>query len=347
MAAEKEKDFVDFIKLASPGTPLRTVINDLLRSNLGATIVFSNKELAEQKIVEGGFRINCKFSPQRLFELCKMDGAIVISQDVKKILFANVMLAPDMSIPSIETGTRHKSAERTAKQVQTFVITVSERRRKTTLYYGPYRYNLKTTEELTRNINTTLQILEKQKEVFIENMNTLNILEITGLVTIGDFANVIQRCEIMVRISDSIKRDFTELGHEGNIMYLRFKELVRGIEKAENEILRDYSPSSLKRSKAFLKEITFNELLNLESLAKVVFGKDLDEHAEPKGYRFLNNLQMAPEEVNSIVSYFKNLKEIIDAEAIQIKPLVKSDAEEITKEIKSLREQILSRKVIY
>ena len=132
MVAEKERTFLDFIKLVSPGTSLRTVIDDLVRSGLGAMIVFDSKEFQSKNLAEGGFRINCRFTSQKLFELCKMDGGIVVSSDLKRILHANMLMIPDGTIPSVETGTRHKASERIAKQAKTFVIAVSERRKKTT-----------------------------------------------------------------------------------------------------------------------------------------------------------------------------------------------------------------------
>ena len=115
MAGEKEKTMLDFIKMVSPGTALRTVVDDLVRSGLGALIVFDSKELHEQKLMEGGFRINCRFTPQKLFELCKMDGGIVVSSDLKRILYANVLMTPDGNMASVETGTRHKASGRMAR----------------------------------------------------------------------------------------------------------------------------------------------------------------------------------------------------------------------------------------
>ena len=238
--------------MVSPGTLLRTVIDDVVRSGLGAMIVFDTKELHTQNIIEGGFRINGRFTTQKLFELCKMDGAIIISQDLKRILYANTLMTPDISIHSTETGTRHKAAERTAKQAHTFVIAISERKKKTTLYYDQSRYHLKSTEELIRNLSSTLQVLEKQREILNEQLNNLNILEMSELVSVSDVCNVIQRTEIISKISESIKRNFTELGREGNIMHMRYRELIRGVEKTESEIIRDYAILSLKRSKILL-----------------------------------------------------------------------------------------------
>ena len=171
---EEEKVFMEYLKKVSPGTSLRTVLDDLIRSELGALIVFATPEV--EKCFEGGFRLNCRFSPERLFELCKMDGAIIVSADLKRILYANVLLIPDNSIHTSETGTRHKAAEKTAKQAGAFVIAISERRKKVSLYYKTTRYFLKSSEELLREINSSLQILENQKEILDDLTGKLNLL---------------------------------------------------------------------------------------------------------------------------------------------------------------------------
>ena len=157
---EEKKSIVDVLKFVSPGTAMRTALDDILHAGLGALIVFEKEGLLN--IVDGGFRINCRFSPQKLVELAKMDGAMIISEDLKRILYANTLLSPNVKIPTKETGTRHKAAERTAKQFQTVVIAVSERRNKITLYYGDESFYLEETSEILRRAAETLQILEKQ-----------------------------------------------------------------------------------------------------------------------------------------------------------------------------------------
>lgn len=346
MVAEKEKTFMDFIKLVSPGTPLRNVVDDILRSDLGAMIVFDSKELHSQNIIEGGFRINCRLTAQKLFELCKMDGAIVVSPDLKRILYANVLMTPDMTLHSIETGTRHKAAERTAKQAHTFVIAVSERRRKTTLYYGASRYYLKTTDELIRNISSTLQILEKQKELLIEDVSNLNILEMSELVSVSDVCKVIQRTEMISKISESVKRNFVELGKEGNIMNMRYRELLRGVEKTELEILRDYSNFTLKRSQTLLSNLTFDGLLENESIARLIFEKSLDDGVSPKGYRFFSHLGVSAKEISQLVKMYKNLDNILKLDSADFEFVLKNRSNKIYEEIRNLREQILSGKVV-
>ena len=146
---EKEDwELVDILKILAPGTGLRVALNDILHANLGALIVLERPEL--YNIVEGGFRVNCRFSPQRLVELSKMDGAIIVSKDFKKIIYANVLLVPGIGVQTKETGTRHKAAERTAKQMETLCIAVSERRNRITIYYKEMRYELEASSEILR-----------------------------------------------------------------------------------------------------------------------------------------------------------------------------------------------------
>jgi len=345
MSTEKEKTFIDFLKLVSPGTSLRTVIDDILRSDLGAMIVFDSPTL-NQNIFEGGFRINSRFTSQKLFELCKMDGAIIISQDLKRILYANVLMNPDTNIRSIETGTRHKASERIAKQAQTFVIAISERRRKTTLYHGSTRYYLKSTEELIRNITSNLQILEKQKEILIEHINNLNILEMSELVSASDACKVIQRAEMILKISESIKRNFTEIGKEGHIMHMRYREILRGVEKSENETLRDYATLPLRRAKTLLANLTLDGLLDTESIARLILEKTLEESTSPKGYRFLHHLTLSEKEISQIIKITGNLDNILKIQPSDLEPILQNRSAKIYEEIRNLREQVLNGKII-
>lgn len=346
MVVEKEKNLIDLIKIVSPGTLLRGVIDDLLRSDLGAIIVFDSQELHEKGLFEGGFRINCRFTAQKLFELCKMDGGIILSDDLKRILYANVLMTPDNNLHTSETGTRHKAAERIAKQAKTFVIAISERKKKTTLYFQNSKYYLKTTEELIRGISSTLQILEKQKEIFDEQLGTLNILEMSKLVSVGDVCKVIQRTEMIMKISESIKKNFTELGKEGNVMQMRYRELLRGIEKTKNELLRDYSILSLKKSINLLENLTFEGILDIESISRLIFEKPVEESIMPKGYRFLSHLTLTGKEISQMVKQFNDLKTILEIESKDLEFLLKGRSKKIEEEITNLREQILNGKVV-
>jgi diadenylate cyclase len=320
------------------------VIDDLIRSDLGGLIVFDSPELP--KIMDGGFRVNCRFTPQRLFELCKMDGAVVISNDMKRILFANVMLTPDPTITTTETGTRHRAGERSAKQSNTFVIAVSERRKKITLYFPKSKYYLRSREELLREVSSTLQVLEKQREIFDELISKLTILEMSGLVSVNDVCRLIQRSEIILHISETIKRYFAELGKDGNIMNMRYKELLKGIEKIEESVLRDFSSLSLKKSKTLLSNYTFEGLLDLESLSRLIIEKSLDENISSRGFRFLSHLSINEKESSILVDAFGNLDKIFSLSAEEIDNVIKGRGDSIKDQVANLREQILSGKVI-
>ncbi len=341
----ENKIFLDYLKKVSPGTNLRLVIDDLLSSGLGALIVIDSPNLLG--IIEGGFKINCKFTPQKLFELCKMDGAIVLSSDLKRILYANVLLTPDVSIETEETGTRHKAAERTAKQAETFVIAVSERKRKTTLYFSKTRYLLKNSEDLLGEVVSNLQILEKQREILDELLNHLDVLEVSALTSVQEGCKLLQRIGIINRISDKIKRYFTELGKEGNIMNIRYKELMRNIERIESGIIKDYSMLSLNKTRNLLLRFGHEELFDLEAIARTVMGKPLEESVFPRGFRFLAHLDLDEKEASQIVSKFKNINNIFSAGEEDLDKVLKGRGKILKEEIESLKNQVLSSKTIY
>lgn len=345
MVSTETKTLVDYLKKVSPGSALRIVIDDLISSDMGALIVFYTPEL--EKIIEGGFKINSRFTPNRLFELCKMDGAVIVSQDLKKILYCNVLLAPDIKVPTSETGTRHKAAERTAKQVNTFVIAVSERRNKTTLYLNDSKHFLKTTSSLLSEVNSNLQLLESQREHFDELVEELNMLEVSGIVTVLDVCKTIQKTEMMMRVSEMIKRYFTELGNLGTIMNLKYKELLRGVEKTYDNILRDYSLLPLKKSKALVANFNFDTLMELEIIAKLLLGKSIEEVTHPKGYRFLTYLQLDEEEISAVTKKFKSLEGFFEAPPEQLKEILKrKDIDTLKNEANYLKEQMLAKKSI-
>ncbi len=275
-----------------------------------------------------------------------MDGAIILSNDLKRIIHANVTMNPDINIRSIETGTRHKAAERTARQAHTFVIAVSERRKKTTLYHGSSRYYLKSTGELLRNITSNLQILEKQKEILTENIANLNILEMSELVSTRDVCKVIQRTQMILKISESIKRNFTELGKEGSIMHMRYREILRGVEKSETGVLRDYANLPLKRTKTLLANLTFDGLLDTESIARLILEKSLDEAISPKGYRFLSHLEVSAKETSQIIKLNGNLDNILKLEPLSLEPILRNRSATIYEEIRNLREQVINGKIL-
>lgn len=339
----KKLSFLEVLEKLSPGKTLRIALEDILHARTGALIVFECPEL--KNLFEGGFRVNCKFTPQKLVELSKMDGAIIVSSDMKRILFANTLLVPDHTLPTNETGTRHKAAERTSKQLGIPVIAVSERRRKITLFYDNRNYFLQDSEVLLRRATENLHILEKQREISNDLLTNLNILEITNLVSVGDACTLLQRIEMINRIMNTLKRHIIELGKEGSIIQMRVRELYKGIEDLESYILRDYTPRP-SSSKRLLSNINFDGLLDTNSLARILFESSLDKPIFPRGYRFLRKLNLTERETDNLINHFDNLGGIINASNEELKRFLRSKTESFKRELEHTKEQVMLGKKI-
>ncbi len=336
--SERKLTKLDILKKFSSGTGLREALDDIVNGNSGALIVINNKNA--HNTFQGGFKINIKFTSKRLVELAKMDGSIMLSEDFKKILYANLLLTPDRNVNTIETGTRHQAAERTAKQIQGLVIAVSERRRLITIYYGNSKYVLQNTEELLRRATETLQILEKQREVFDELLTNLDILEVTNLVSIADVCRILERLEMIRKMANIINEYIVELGREGIIVRMRMREITQGIEKREEAIIKDYHPRP-KKVRQFFDNLSFDKLLDLNNMAKVLFGEPLENPVTSKGYRLLSNTNLSKHDINNLIRHFKNLEGTLSAEVEDLRKIIKGDINEAQKELINLREQVI------
>lgn len=335
---EKQLSKLDILKKLSPGSGLREGLDDILNGGMGALIVVSNSN--SSNIFEGGFKVNCKFTPKRLAELAKMDGAIIVSHDFKKILFANTLLVPDRSFDTSETGTRHQAAERTAKQIKGLVIAVSERRKVITAYYANARYVLQNTEDLLRRATETLRILEKQREVFDELLTNLNILEVTNLVSIADISTILQRIEMIRKMADIINEYIVELGKDGIIVRMRMREVAKGIEKEKDLIIMDYIANP-EKVRNFFDNLSFEGLLDSENIARLLFGEPSEIRITPKGWRILSKTSLSDNEINNLITNFKNFDGIINADTEELKNILKSFTESFQSEIVKLKEQIM------
>jgi len=337
---ELGKDFLDVLRMVAPGTSLRVALDDFLNAKLGALIAFDNGNLGE--IVEGGFRINTKFSAQKLVELAKMDGAIIVSRDGKEILNANTLLFPDISIHTKETGTRHKAAERTAKQANTLVVAVSERKNKISFYYGDAAYQLERSSEILRRASETLQILEKQRDVYEELLGDLNSLELRRHATINDVCLVLQRIEIMKKISDVVQRYLVELGKEGMIVKMRLKELMGGLQKEEELILKDYFGQNYSSSREILEKMDFDFLLEPMNISRLLFEELRDKNISPRGIRLLGKTNLLERYVDLLVGNFENFSEILIASNEELIEVIESEAmlSFFREEIYNLKEKV-------
>jgi len=342
----KIKNIFEALKFFSPGTSIRTALDDILRARMGVLIVIEKEGIS--KIVEGGFRINSKFSPQKLVELAKMDGAIILSQDLKKILYANTLLRPNIKTPTQETGTRHKAADRTARQFSTIVIAISERKNKITLYFKDENYFLEQTSEILRRAAETLQILEKQKDIFNDLISHLNMLEIMNLVSISDVCNILQSFETIKRISDNVRKYLIELGKEGNIVSMRLKGLMKNLSKEREMILEDYLGEKDKSSDEMLKNMSFDFLLETSNISRILFGELHDKPISPKGIRILERTNLLQKDIDSMISHFGSLEKIFNLDKEEFKEIFKNEniVESAFEEIRKLKEKILVGKGI-
>ena len=321
----KDENITEVLKKIAPGTQIRDGLENILRAKTGALLLMTDNPDIIKQVVDGGFNINEDYTSAKLYELAKMDGAIVLSGDFKKILFANAQLIPSHDIPTVETGTRHRTAERTAKQTGELVISISQRRSIITVFKGNSRYVLEDTESVLNKANQALQTLEKYKKVFDSKLSILNEYEFNDIVTLDNVLTVIQRAEMVKRIVEEIQSSIYELGADGRLVSMQLQELIGGLQKEEELIVKDYIIISSKRKIQMediivkLSELSYEELRNLSNIAKIMqyeFVEGYDEVAVyPKGYRILNKIPRMPSSiVENLVKSFKSFQHIVAAE---------------------------------
>ena len=323
MIMQKEDNtMVEILKLIAPGTKIREGLENILKAKTGALIVIGDtKEVLD--IVDGGFSIDVEYTPAKLYELAKMDGAIVLSADLKKILLANTQLIPSSDILTAETGTRHRTAERTAKQTGELVISVSQRRNIITLFKGNLRYVLEDTSKVITKANQALQTVEKYKKVFDSKLSLLNEYEFNDIVTLENVIVSIQRAEMVMKVADEVKNAIYELGEEGILLQMQLDELIGDLEQEELLIIKDYMvPNKKRQAEDILEEIkniTHEELIRSQVIARLLGYEDFDNYEEvgvfTKGYRVLNKIPRVPNNiVENLVKTFKSFQHILAAD---------------------------------
>lgn len=324
--ATSNNEIIEVLKTIAPGTQIREGLENILKAKTGGLIVIGDgKEVMD--IVDGGFNINVEYSPARLYELAKMDGAIVISSDLKKILFANAQLIPSSSIPTVETGTRHRTAERTAKQTGDLVISISQRRNIITIFKGNDRYVLEDTAQVITKANQALQTVEKYMNVFDRKLNLLNEYEFNDIVTLENVIVAVQRAEMVMNVVDEVQKAIYELGEDGRLLEMQLEELVGDLEKEELLMIKDYMVISRRRSPdkvlEDIRKLSYEELMKSQTIAKLLGYEDFDNYDEvgvyTKGYRVLNKIPRMPVSiVENLVKSFKSFQHILAADIPQL-----------------------------
>ncbi|MBU3188631.1 DNA integrity scanning diadenylate cyclase DisA [Clostridium bowmanii] len=312
MREEKSKELMSILKTMAPGTSLREGLENILRAKTGGLIVLGDgREILD--IVDGGFGINAEYSPAYIYELAKMDGAIVISSDLKKILYANTQLMPSPTIPTFETGTRHRTAQRIAKQTGSVVVAISQRRTIITVYKDDIKYVLRDSSVILAKANQAVQTLEKYVSVLERVVSNLNLLEFQDLATLFDVISAIQRTEMVMRIVGEIERYICELGNEGRLISMQLNELIRSVEEDGILLMRDYCQSGMNYTEMYrqIENLSSEELMDLDFISKIIgyVGVPLvDTLISPRGYRMLNKIPRIP--VNVIENLVKNFREL-------------------------------------
>ena len=321
-AKQKQEKLIAVLGTVAPGTELREAIDRILQVGSGALIVVGN--IADlRRIMSGGFNINMEFTAPRLFELAKMDGAVVLSQDLKTIHSSNVHLVPEASIPTHEAGMRHRTAERVARgHKNVFVIAISEKMNTVSIYVGDDHFTLENIPLVLAKADQALQTLSRYRLRLDKEYGHLNTLEVEDMVTLRDVVKVMQRNEMVVRIADEVRFQVSELGKDGRLVSLQLNELIAGVPKLQRLLAEDYLvPRDNRSSDAVIKDLanlSTDELTDEGTIARVMGFRSsielMNKLVRPRGYRILSMIPGVPSNVVSkVVERFDNLKNVLRA----------------------------------
>ena len=306
----------DALARVAPGTPLRSGIDRVVRAQAGALLVLDDGSDV-LSVFSGGFLVDAPYSPQRLSELAKMDGAIIISSDGDRIARANVHLVPDPSVPTSETGTRHRTAERVARSLSVPVVSASEEMGVINVYAGGSKRQLQEVGHLLDRANQALQTLERYKVRLDDSILNLTAVEVEDVVTLRDVVAVIQRGEMVHRIADEIETMIIELGVEARLLRLQIDELYGEIDDELDLVLADYIPTdrTIGETLEEMSQLSDDEVLNPRLAAATLYPKrkiqDLGHEVSPKGLRLLHRVtRLPPDTAGTVSDHFGGLAKL-------------------------------------
>jgi diadenylate cyclase len=317
----RDPDLLRALERIAPGTELRQALDDIIRSREGALIVIGDPvELSF--LFSGGLRLDQPFTPQFLYELAKMDGAIILTATLSKIAYANVQLMPDPTIPSGETGTRHRTAERVAKQTGALVISISQQRATISVYVGPSRYQLETVPDVLAKTNQALATLETYAQRLDQALTRLTALEFQNAVVLDDVLVVLQRAEMTKRMAAEIDRDCIELGAEARLIRMQLNELVGEVPADRAAVVHDYHAEGFGARAELalegLRSLPYRDLLESDRLVELLgYPRDvnpLDHAVTPRGFRILSHIRrLPPAVIKKVVEQLGDLDSIVRA----------------------------------
>ena len=303
------------LRAVAPGTPLREGLERIQRSHTGALIVLGYTPEV-QAMCSGGFDLDIAFTAARLRELCKMDGAVIIDPDLWRIRKANVQLFPDPTIPTDESGMRHRTAQRTARQTHLPVLSLSASMRMISIYVGTEHRLVEEPEALLSRANLAVDTLDRYSQRLDEVLQTLTILEMRDSATVRDVATVMQRMEMIRRITSEITEYLEELGSEGRLLALQVEDLVRGSASERALVMRDYirDPADVARVEAELSSLGSERIVDLTAIANILGldvyeVADLDREIMPRGVRALSLVpHLSWNAIKAVSAHFTNLR---------------------------------------
>src|SRR5918912_1015692 len=317
----QEPRLVKALEMVAPGSALREGIDHILHARTGALIAIGdNDDLSF--LYSGGIKLEVDYTPALLYQLAKMDGAIILSQNSTKICWANVQLMPDPTIPSNETGTRHRTAERVAKQTGALVISFSQQRSTISVYVAQARYQLDPVPEVLAKTNQAIATLETYRQRLDQVLTRLTALEFQNAVVLDDVLVVLQRAEMTSRMALEIERDCVELGDEARLIRMQLHELVGKVPAERAAVVHDYHAHGpgprAELALEGLHALPYRQLLESERLAELLgFPRDvnpLDHSVSPRGFRILSHIPRLPDNVvKKVVADLGDLDAIIRA----------------------------------
>jgi len=315
--------------MVAPGTSLREGVDNIIYARTGGLVVLGDPEEISF-LFSGGLKLDVDYSPALLYQLAKMDGAIVLDPEARRINWANVQLMPDPTIHSTETGTRHRTAERVSKQTDALVISISQRRDVVSLYAGGVKYILQEIPTVLSKANQGLATLEKYRARLDQVSARLTALEFGGGVTLQDVLTVLQRAELVLRTAAEVESYIIELGAEGRLIEMQLEETVVGVTVDRTSLVRDYAADSSERATDLTIEalggLSHQDLLDFGRLAELL-GYDRkvsapDVSVAPRGYRVMARIPRLPRLVaEHVVHSFDGLPAILEASDAELESI--------------------------
>ncbi len=305
-------------RMTAPGSPLRHALDMIIAGHMGALICVGD----EEKVMASGndgFPLNISFTSNRLFELSKMDGAIVIDQSLTQILRANYHLNPDPGLPTSETGMRHRTAARMSLLTDAVVISVSERRQVINVFVDGRGYELKTVAELMGSVNQLISAMQSTRDRLDHKLARLTSLELQNQVTLADLTEVFYLFEVLTTAGDDLKYIIVQLGNEARTVRMQRDEFLGDLDDEYSLMIRDYAADSSEENAAAIRraldDTANSQVHKASNIAHLLGYDDLREDSvmTPLGLRTLSNVSVVREGMaEQIVDEYGSLQDLID-----------------------------------